>query len=82
MTDLSLIPIDDLIKEVENRCHEFVCAYTPNDFQKDKELKFYYGKGSWHRSCSLVNILNNDVLNNWNGELRTLQRINDEDSTK
>ena len=78
--DLTLIPIDDLIKEAEARCKEFICAYTPTEFQKDQELKFYYGKGSWHRSCSLANILNNDVLNNWNGELKTLQRISDEDN--
>ncbi len=78
MTDLSLVSMDDLVKEIENRCQEFIMAYTPNEFQRDKELKYYYGKGSWHRSCSLANVLNNDVLNNWNGELRTLQRINDE----
>jgi hypothetical protein len=76
--DLSLIPMDDLIKEVESRCSEFCLAYAPNEFQRDKEFKFYYGKGSWHRSCALTNVLNNDVLNNWNGELKTLQRINDE----
>lgn len=78
--DLSLIPMDDLIGEAERRCKEFICAYAPMDFQKDKELMFYYGKGSWHRSCSMANILNNDVLNNWNGELQKLQRINDEDA--
>lgn len=76
--DLSLIPIDDLITEVEKRCSELVLCYCPLDFTKEKELFFYYGKGSWHRSCSMANILNNDVLNNWNGELKKLQRINDE----
>lgn len=79
--DLSLIPIDDLMKEIESRCTEFVCAYAPNDFQKNKELMFYYGKGNWNRSCALTNILNNDVLNNWNGEIKTLQRINEERNT-
>ena len=77
--DLSLVPIDDLLKEIENRCTEFICAYAPNDFQKKKELQYYYGKGSWHRACALASVLNNDVLNNWNGELKKLQRINDED---
>ena len=80
--DLSLLPMDVLIKEIESRCNEFVLAYTPNDFQKEKEFKFYYGKGTWHRSCALANVLNNDVLNNWNGELKVLQRINDEDKTE
>lgn len=77
--DISLIPVDELIKEIENRSSAFICAFCPNDFQKDKEMVFYYGKGSYHRSTSMSNILNNDVLNNWNGELKTLQRINDED---
>ena len=76
--DLSLVPMDDLIKEAESRCTEFVCAYAPNNFQVNKELMFYYGKGSWQRSCCLSNVLNNDVLNNWNGELKKLQRINEE----
>ena len=79
MTDLSLVPFEELIKEVERRCNEFVCAYTPNDFQTKKETRFLYGKGSWHQSCMLSNVLNNDVLNNWNGELQTLQRINQEE---
>lgn len=78
MTDLSLVSLEDLMGEVESRCGEFVCAYTPIEFEKSKEFKFYYGKGSWHTSCALANILNNDVLNNWSGELRTLQRINEE----
>lgn len=78
MDDLSLVPIDDLIKEVEKRCLEFVCAYNPVEFEKNKESKFYYGKGSWQKSVYLSSVLNNDVMNNWNGELRTLQRINED----
>lgn len=78
MSDLSLIPFDEIIKEAESRCNEFICAYAPNDFQKHKELMFIYGKGSWQRACALSNILNNDVLNNWNGEIKTLQRINED----
>ena len=78
MSDLSLIPLDDLIKEIESRCNVFICAYEPNDFQKTKELQYYYGKGSWHTACALANVLNNDVLNNWNGELKFLQKLNDE----
>lgn len=73
--DLTLVPIDELIKEVESRCTSFIAAY---ELPKDKkwESKFYFGKGNWRDSCYLSNILNNDVLNNWNGELQTLQRIN------
>lgn len=79
MADLSLVPFDDLMREAESRCTEFICAYAPNGFQTKRDLMFYYGKGSWQRSCSLSNILNNDILNNWNGELKTLQRINEDE---
>lgn len=80
--DLTLVPMDDLIKEAESRSNEFICAYTPNEYQRDKELRFFYGKGSWQRSCSLSNILNNDILNNWNGELKMLQRMNEDEETQ
>lgn len=73
--DLSLVPIEDLLREVESRCNEFICAFTPNDFQKNKETKYLYGSGDHHNACALANILNNDVLNNWNGELKGLQEI-------
>lgn len=78
MEDLSLIPLDDLIKEIEKRCTEFICAYNPIDFDTTKESQFYYGKGTWQIACALATILHNDVLNNWNGELRKLQELNDE----
>ena len=76
--DLTFVATDDLVKEIEKRSTEFICAFVPNGFQTKKELMFYYGKGNWQRSCSLSAILNNDVLNNWNNELKTLQRINEE----
>ena len=77
MTDLSLVPMDELVKEAEKRCCSFICAY---EFYKDRKsyMQFYYGKGMWGEACRLSNILNNDVLNNWNGELKTLQRITEE----
>jgi hypothetical protein len=73
--DLSLIPMEDLIKEVESRCNEFICAFTPNGFQTKQETMFLYGTGSHHVACGLANVLNNDVLNNWNGELQKLQGL-------
>lgn len=77
--DLTLVPLEDLIKEMEARCDTFICAYAPIDFQSKEELQFQYRGGSWHTACVLSNILNNDVLNNWRGELTTLQRINNEE---
>ena len=76
--DLSLVPIDDLIKEIESRSESMVMAYCLYQ-DKKKMMNYHYGKGSWYLGCMLSSVLNNDVLNNWNGELRTLQRINQEE---
>lgn len=76
--DLSLVPLDDLIKEVEERCVSIVIGYML--FENEKDICWFeYGKGTWHQACLLTNILNNEVLNNWNGEMQTLQKINDEE---
>lgn len=76
--DLTLVPFEDLVKEIENRSSSLIMAYT---FPKEKKemIYFQYGKGTWYQACLMANILNNDVLNNWNGELKTLQRINNDD---
>ena len=78
-TDLKLVPIEDLIKEAESRCSSFIAAYeTYKEHRSD--ANFQYGKGTWFMACYLSNILNNDILNNWNGELQKIQRIlTDED---
>ena len=47
---------------------------------KKENMNFRYGKGSWYVAIQLSTVLNNDVLNNWNGEMRLLQRINEEDN--
>lgn len=79
--DLTLVPFDDLMDELEKRCVTFICAFeTYHDRGTTKEIKFKYGKGVWHDAVRLASILNNDVLNNWNNELRTLQRINEEEN--
>jgi hypothetical protein len=80
VNDLSLIPLEELLNEAQGRCETFICAYElPKEVEK--EAMFKYGeKGNWMNSVKLASILNNDVMNNWNGELKTLQRINkDED---
>jgi len=74
--DLSLVQFDDLVKEIERRSVCMVLAYqTYADKDKNGEMFFQYGKGNWSQAISLVTILKNDVLNNWNNELKTLQRI-------
>ncbi|OPX89051.1 MAG: hypothetical protein A4E53_01659 [Pelotomaculum sp. PtaB.Bin104] len=78
--DLALVPIDDLIREVESRCKTFVMAYElPDDVKLRNLFVTWFGKGNLKDAAALVNILNNDCLNNWNGELKTLQRINQEE---
>ena len=72
--DLTLVPIEELIKEIENRSDCFVCGYILHK-DKDKIIMTQYGSGTWHQACSISNILNNDVLNNWHNELQILQRI-------
>ena len=69
----------ELIDEVEKRCDGFVCAYMHYEDKKEN-MNFRYGKGSWYVAIQLSTVLNNDVLNNWNGEMRLLQRINEEDN--
>lgn len=77
--DLSLVPLDDLVKELEGRTETLVLAYTVKDPQ-DKDLDwFWYGKGSRWKAVQLSADLQNDVLNNWDGALQTLQRLNDEE---
>lgn len=75
--DLSLIPIDVLIKEAESRCTNFILAYTAVDPQEKGSDWFYYGQGKRAKSVQLAADLLNDVQNNWSGEMRTLQRLND-----
>ena len=73
--DLTLVPLDDLLKEVESRCSCFIAAYElPKS--EDKTGDFYYGKGKWFDAVKLASILNNHVLNNWEEELTTLRRLN------
>ena len=76
--DLSLVSFEELIEEMEKRCVCFIAAY---EFPKDnkKNATFRYGMGQWYDSVRLSSILNNDVLNNWDGELKTLQRIHEDE---
>jgi len=75
--DLSLIPLDDLIDEIERRRETFVIAFETNKKHR-KLMMFRYGKGLWMDAVRLSSVLNNDVLNNRNNELRKLQRIVEE----
>ena len=75
--DISLVPFNDLVKELESRCNSFICAYEfPED--NNKFTNFIYGKETWYNAIRLSAILNNDILNNWNGELKTLQKLNED----
>lgn len=79
-TNLTFVPIDDLVNELERRCSCFIMAYETPELKSQKNIaEFKYGKGSWFDAVRLASILNNDVLNNWCGELQTLQRINEDE---
>lgn len=77
--DLSLVPFETLIDEVERRCIGFVCAGEIKGNDEYANLKFKFGLGKWSSAVALSSILHNEILNNWNGELRVLQRIAKED---
>jgi len=72
--DLTLVPFDDLIEELESRSVCFIAAWETHK-DKDKDLWFKYGKGTWHQAVRLSSVLNNDVLNNWNNEQKKLQKL-------
>jgi hypothetical protein len=74
--DLTLIPIEDLLKECGNRCGTFISAY--NSLGSTGDVKTFYGKGIWIDAVGLSAVLQNDVLNNWNGELQILHKISED----
>lgn len=77
--DLSLVPISDLLDEIDKRTDCFIAAYFLPDEIDD--LKFWYGKKQWSDSVMLSSMLHNMVMNNYRGELSTLQRLNEEEES-
>jgi len=75
---LALIPIKDLLSEVESRTDEFICSYIEKGTIEKDNVEFYYGNGTWVKSSGLASMLKNEIANNWSGALETLYRINDE----
>ena len=76
--DLSLVSVDDMLKELESRCSVFVMAYQlPEQRERNNDFATYYGKGAWSDSVFLSSVLHNDCMNNWNKELVTLQKLNE-----
>ena len=83
-TDLSLVPMDDMLNEIKSRCISFIYAYRVRGNTADKDvIVCQRGNGRWVASCALANILNNHILNNWNDELTKLFKIveREEDDT-
>lgn len=78
-TELELVPMDDLMEEVERRCPSFIAAFVTVEPEEKGIDWFYYGKGLRSKAIQLAAELQNEVINNWNGELRTLQRINSDE---
>lgn len=82
MPDLKFVPIEDLIKEIQSRTICMVLAYQTFEDKDRSNLNSFYGNGTWGKAIALSSMLNNDVLNNWNGELKTLQRISQDENEK
>lgn len=58
--DLSLIPLENLLKEAESRCKTFICAYdVPND---PSGLEKRFEKGLWFDKVAMASILENCIL--------------------
>ena len=73
--ELALVSLTDLIKEIESRCICFIAAYDlPEEENKFSQFRYSH-TGKWMQACKLSSILNNEVLNNWGGELEVLRSI-------
>lgn len=67
MTDLSLIPIESLIEEIDKRTDHYVLGFV----QYDKGLPIvscFHSTKRWMDEVGLAEVLKNDVLNNYEGE--------------
>lgn len=83
MADLTLVSIDDLVNEIESRCESMVMSYLLiEQAEREGNIVSRYGKGKWSQAVFLSSNLHNDCLNNWNNELKTLQKINEEDNVE
>lgn len=76
--DLSLVPIEDLFQEIKNRTDHAVLGMCKIDEANIPIVHFFFSKKSWMNEAGLAAALANHVMNNYSGELETLQKINDE----
>ena len=74
--DLSLVPIDALLDEMEKRTQCIVLSYILIEGGLDEAR--HYMSGNYYTAVMMASLLNNEVLNNWDGELDTLQKIHNE----
>ena len=77
--DLSLVPMEELMGEAERRCACFVASYQTHENKARKEYKSYYGKGKWMEAVGLTAILQNDIMNEWNGDIQSIQDSSDDE---
>ena len=64
--DLSLIPIKDLLNEVEKRTSTFICAIRFDEpDERGREIVTKVGHGRWADAVGLSTILQDDCLRNW-----------------
>jgi len=62
-TDLSLVAIDDLLDEVQNRCTAFVCGYTTPESDRYEKYIVRNSKGNSLILMGLCEGIKADVIN-------------------
>lgn len=63
--DLSLVPLTDLIEEIERRSDCFVMAFREIEVDGRSGAYHRYGKGEFYDVVGLATVLHNQVLNKW-----------------
>lgn len=78
MDDIKLIPTEDLINELKSRADHLVLAYCRHESGNRPIITTTATKEIWMYEVGLAEILKNDILNNFNGEIEFVHRIQDD----
>lgn len=76
--DLSLVGMDALVNEIKKRAEHMVLAYSRVESGNEPIVTTEKSGKQWMAEVGLAEILKNDVLNNYGGELEKLHKIAEE----
>ena len=76
--DLSLVSTADLVSEIKKRSDHAIFAFSRYESGNEPILYFEFSKKSWMNEVALAEMLKNTILNNYNDEIRTLQKLNED----